>query len=453
MKFVIIGGDAAGMSAASRAKRNCPDLEVTVLEKSNDVSYSACGMPYNIADPTRSIEDLVVRSAEVFRNKQGINLLTRHLVDKIDVHKKEVSGIADQKNPFSITYDKLLIATGASSVVPNLPGFDLPGVFGLKGLEDGRKIKEFITKNRVTKVTIVGMGYIALEMAEALITRDIAVELIKPRSQFLPWLDENLSQIVLRELKQNNVKLHLGSLIERITSITDKKKPNGSLRIEREETEIITDMIITAIGVTPNSMIAGRAGLKLGAKHEIVVDRKMKTSCDDIYAAGDCADSFHNVTGKKTYLPLALRANRGGWVAADNICGREVEAPGISGTSVFKVFDLEVARTGLNMEQALENGYTPAGVYIKTQSRAHAHPGSSVIHLHMVGDRSTGKLLGVQMVGKEGVAHRINAVAIALQSGMSVRQFYKSDLAYAPPFSPVWDPLLTTANQLLKKLA
>jgi len=182
------------------------------------------------------------------------------------------------------------------------------------------------------------------------------------------------------------------------------------------------------------------------------VDRGLKTSDNSIYAAGDCADAYHIVTGQKAWVPLALRANRAGWAVADNICGKKTELPGIAGTAVFKVFDLEVARTGINEKEAEKYEYDPVGITIKARSRAHAHPGASAIHVHMLGDRKSGRLLGAQMVGAEGVAHRINAVAVALHSQMSVAQFSQTDLAYAPPFGPVWDPLLTAANQLLKKM-
>jgi len=198
--------------------------------------------------------------------------------------------------------------------------------------------------------------------------------------------------------------------------------------------------------------MAEKAGIELGIKKSIAVDRGLRTSDENIYAAGDCADAFHIVTGQKAWIPLALRANRAGWAVADNVCGKDVQLPGIAGTSVFKVFDLEVARTGLNAVEAEKAGFDPAEVTIKTRSRAHAHPGSSTIWLQMTGDKKTGRLLGVQMVGKEGVAHRINAPAVALHGHMTVEQFGQSDLAYAPPFSPTWDPLLTTANQLIKKL-
>ena len=433
------------MSAASRAKRTMPDLEVIVLEKTMDVSYSACGMPYNIAEPDREIDDLVVRYAHVFREKQNINLLTGHCVNHIDPVGKTVGGISVNGKKFEFSYDKLLIATGASPIIPDLPGFDLPGVLGLKNLEDGRKIKQFLKNTSAKKVIVVGMGYIALEMAEALRSRNIEVDMVKPRPVFLPWLDEQMAQVVKDEVESSGVTMYPGHKIERIEQSAER------LKIICSDLTFEGDMVLAAIGVTPNSNMAEKAGLELGIKKSIAVDKGLKTSDENIYSAGDCADAFHIVTGQKAWIPLALRANRAGWAVADNVCGKDVQLPGIAGTSVFKVFNLEVARTGLNAQEAERAGFDPAEVTIKTRSRAHAHPGSSTIWLQMTGDKKTGRLLGVQMVGKEGVAHRINAPAVALHGHMTVEQFGQSDLAYAPPFSPVWDPMLTTANQLLKK--
>jgi len=445
MNFVVVGGDAAGMSAASRAKRTRPDLKVNVLEKTMDVSYSACGMPYNIAQPDREIEDLVVRHAHVFREKQGINLLIGLCVNNIDTASKTIDGISIDGKEFEFSYDKLLIATGASPIIPDLPGFDLPGVMALKSLDDGRKIKEFLKINAVKKVIIIGMGYIALEMAEALRARDIDVDMVKPRPAFLPWMEEKMAQVIRDEVESNGVTMYSGHKVERIDQSTDR------ITVVCSDLTLEGDMVLAAIGVTPNSNIAEKAGIKLGIKNSIAVDRALKTSDENIYAAGDCSDAFHVVTGQKAWIPLALRANRAGWAVADNVCGKDVQLPGIAGTSVFKIFELEVARTGLGAQEAERAGFDPVEVTIKTRSRAHAHPGSSTIWLQMTGDKKSGRLLGVQMVGKEGVAHRINAPAVALHGQMTVEQFSQSDLAYAPPFSPVWDPMLTTANQLLKK--
>ena len=446
MKFLIIGGDAAGMSAASRAKRNNPALDITVLEKTLDVSYSACGMPYNIADSKREIDDLVVRPASVFREKQGITVLTGHCVESIDPLNKTVAGISLQQKKFQFPYDKLLIATGGSPVIPSLSGFDLPGVLALKSLDDGRKIKAYINSHKVKKAVIIGMGYIGLEMCEALRARSIETDMVKPGPVFLPWMEEELSDVVRKEVETHNVKLYPGHTLQKID--TDNRR----LQVICSDLILEADMVLVAIGITPNSELASGAGLDLGISNAIAVDKSLKTSDESIYAAGDCADAYHVVSGKKTWIPLALRANRTGWAVADNICGKAAELPGIAGTAVFKVFDLEVARTGLTIKEAIDFGFEPESVIIKTRSRAHAHPGASVIHVLMIGDKKSGRLLGAQMVGKEGVAHRINAIAVALHARMTVEEYCQTDLAYAPPFGPVWDPTLTAANQLLKKI-
>jgi len=447
MKFVVIGGDAAGMSAASRTKRNLKDWEVIVLEQTFDVSYSACGMPYNIADPARDMDDLVVRQAQVFRDKQGIDLRTGHRVEKIDHKNKNVTGRADNGEKFSIPYDKLLIATGASTIIPDLPGFDLEGVMGLKSLENGRKIKKYIQSNNVNKAVIIGMGYIALEMCEALRSRGVKVSMVKPRPAFLPWMNPNLSTIVQDEVTRNGVELCLGHELSRI-----EETGSGLLNVVCRDKIIECQMVLAAIGVTPNSRLAAESGLKLGPKKSIAVERNMLTSDDDIYSAGDCADAYHVVTGEKTWIPLALRANRAGWAVADNLSGKDVQLEGVAGTAVFKVFDLQVARTGLSFDDAKTKGYDPVEVSIESRSRAHAHPGSTTIYVQMVGDKKTGRLLGAQLVGAEGVAHRINAAAVALHQKMTVKSFSQCDMAYAPPFGPVWDPMLMAANQLLKKV-
>jgi len=446
MRFVIIGADAAGMSAASRAGRSMPDMEITVLEKTTDVSYSACGMPYNIGDQNRKIEELIVRQAQVFREKQGINLLTGHCAEKIDTLARIVHGTNTTGADVSVNYDKLLIATGASPIIPDLPGFDLPGVMPLKTLDHGRRIKTFIKKTHTRKAVIIGMGYIALEMCEALRKLDIEVSMVKPRPVLLPWMPEEMSDIVKKELISNGAKLFAGHAIQNIESV------DGGLKVVCKDLALDADFVIAAIGVTPNSQIAGDAGLTLGTAKAIAVDQTLQTSNPHIFAAGDCADAFHVVSNQKTWIPLALRANRAGWAAADNVCDKPARLDGIAGTAVFKVFDLQVARTGLTASEASNCGFTPAEILVTTRSRAHAHPGSTPIKVYMVGDRSSGRLLGAQMLGREGVAHRINGIAVALHANMTVEQFSQTDLAYAPPFGPTWDPMLTAANQLLKRM-
>ena len=446
MRFVIIGGDAAGMSAASRAKRNREDMEVIVLEQTMDVSYSACGMPYNIAQPERDMDDLIVRRSEVFKEKLGIDLRTGHRAVAIDPVQRIVRYRDMNGEETGLPYDTLLIATGASPIIPGLSGFDLPGVFSLKSLEDGRRIKRFIRDNGVKKAVIIGIGYIALEMCEALIANNIAVDMVKPRPVFIPWMNEALSAVVRKEVEANGINIYMGHEIRRIEE-TEK-----GLKVICKDIVLEGHMVIVAIGVAPNSELAADAGLDLGPKRSISVNKRLLTSDENIYSAGDCADAFHVVTGDRTWIPLALRANRAGWAVADNVIGKRVEIEGIAGTAVFKVFDLQVARTGLSMAEAKGAGFDPVEGMTVSRSRAHAHPGNTEIMVQMVGDRKTGLLLGVQMVGREGVAHRINAPAVALHQKMTVEELSGCDLAYAPPFSPVWDPLLTAANQLLKMM-
>jgi NADPH-dependent 2,4-dienoyl-CoA reductase/sulfur reductase-like enzyme len=403
-------------------------------------------MPYNVADAAREMDDLVVRPAHVFKEKQDIDVRIQHRAEAIDPAGKTVTGRTSAGKPFQLPYDKLLIATGARPVIPDLPGVESPGVMALKNLEDGRKIKTFIRDRSVKKAVILGMGYIAFEMCEAFRARGVDVEMIKPRPVFIPWMNEQLASIVKKEVEANQVKVHLGRPIERI-----EKNAKG-LRVVCPGLQLDGEMVLVAVGVQPSSELAEDAGLALGPGKSIAVDRMLRTSNADIYAAGDCADAYHVVTGQKTWIPLALRANRAGWAVADNVLGERVELQGVAGTAVFKVFDLEVARTGLSVEEARKAGFEPVEIVIQSRTRAHNHPGSSTISVQLVGDKKTGRLLGAQMVGKEGAAHRINAPAVALHAKMSVEEFSQSDLAYAPPFGPSWDPLLTAANQLVKAL-
>jgi NADPH-dependent 2,4-dienoyl-CoA reductase/sulfur reductase-like enzyme len=259
-------------------------------------------------------------------------------------------------------------------------------------------------------------------------------------------MPRKLAAEVRRELDANQARLHLGCEIKGIDKTADH------LHIVCNDRILAADMVLVAIGIEPNSQLAADAGIETGVGSAIAVNHKLQTSNEAVYAAGDCADAYHVVTGQKTWIPLALRANRAGWAVADNVCGKATSLEGVAGTAVFKVFNLEVARTGLSLEESNRYGFEPVDVTIQTRSRAHAHPGAATIWVNLIGDKKSGRLLGAQMVGREGVAHRINAVAVALHGQMSVKAFSETDLSYAPPFGPVWDPLLTAANQLFKKM-
>ncbi len=391
---------------------------------------------------------MVVRQAQVFRDKQGINLLTGHCVEVADPDKQTVAGSTMDGKDFEFAYDRLLIATGSSAIRPEIPGVDSAGVFVLKDLDDGRKIKNFLKANTVKKAIIIGMGYIALEMCESLVNLNIAVEMVKPNPVFLPWLEPSMAAVVKDGLESQGVGVYTGHTVERIETIS------GGLRVVSADLSLEGDMVVVGIGVTPNSQVADRAGLEISIAKSIAVDRSLRTSNKNIYAAGDCTDAYHVVTDAKTWIPLALRANRAGWAAADNVIGKNATLDGVAGTSVFRVFDFEVARTGLNLAEAQQAGFDAVENTIQSSSRAHSYSsaGAHPIWVNLIGDKKSGRLLGTQMIGKEGVAHRINAPAVALHNRMTVAHYSQTDLAYAPPFGPTWDPTLTAANQLLKKL-
>ena len=389
---------------------------------------------------------MVVRHAQVFRDKQGINLLTGHCVEKVNADQQTVAGSTADGKDFEFPYDRLLIATGSSAIRPDIPGVDLPGVFVLKDLDDGRKIKSFLKNNKVKKAIIIGMGYIALEMCESLVNLDIAVDMVKPNPVFMPWLEPSMAAVVKDGLESKGVGVYAGHVVDRIQT------SSAGMQVVGPDLNLAGDMVLVGVGVKPNSRVAGSAGLGLSIAKSIAVDRSLKTSAKNIYAAGDCADAFHVVTDAKTWIPLALLANRAGWAAADNVIGQNATIEGVAGTAVFRVFDYEVARTGLNLKQAREAGFEPVENMIQSSSRAHSYASGHPIWVNMIGDKKSGRLLGVQMVGTEGVAHRINAPAVALHNRMTVAQYSQTDLAYAPPFGPTWDPTLTAANQLRKKL-
>ncbi|TYT75208.1 FAD-dependent oxidoreductase [Desulfobotulus mexicanus] len=446
MHFVIIGGDAAGMSAASRARRNAPDMKITVLEMTQDISYSACSMPYVLADEEGDMDALIIRAPAVFREKHGIDLRLGHKVEDIDPEARRVSGRDSEGRNFEVFFDKLLIATGSAANMPLIPGHNLPHVFVLKSLDDGRRVQAYIAEKKIKKAAIIGAGYIGLEMCEALTERGITVQLIRNAPEMLPWLAPELSLVVEKALGEKGVLINNGCTTERIEA-------HGSrLDICCKEACFDAEMVLMAIGVRPSSLLAKNAGLELGAAGAIAVNRSLQTSHPDIYAAGDCADAYHVVTGEKAWIPMALTANRAGWAVADHITGKPVRMEGVAGTGVFKIFDVEVARTGLTVQDAEKAGFDPVEVVVKSYSRAKTVAGSMPVWVQMVGDRQSGRLLGVSMVGKDNEARRINAAAVALHARMRVVDFSTADLAYAPPFSPVWDPLLVAANQLLKKL-
>ncbi|MFB6202521.1 MAG: FAD-dependent oxidoreductase [Halorhabdus sp.] len=444
--FVIIGGDAAGMSAASKAKRDDPDREVVVLERGEWVSYGACGLPYYVKDEIADLEDLVAIPAERFRDERDIDLRTGHEVTAIDTDAQSVT-VETSTETDTQSYDDLLIATGASAIEPPIDGLDRDGVFSLHTMDSGRVLKEYTDGAAGETVAVIGGGYVGIELAEAFRGRDVDVELFEMRDQVLPPFGETVAETVQAELRANGVDVHTNTRVERIVGQDTVRE------VVTTDDAYPVDAVLVAAGVTPRVGLADEADIELGETGAIATDEYGRTNVENVYAAGDCAEMTHAVTGDPAHVPLALTANRAGRAVGATVAGDATPVGDIAGTAVLKAFDLEVARTGIVADEQLrEAGFEPVSVSITAPSRAHYYPGGSEIDITLVGDADSGAVLGASMVGEEGVANRIDTVAAAIQGGMSVTDLEYLDLSYAPPFGPTWDPVLTAAKVLGGKL-
>ncbi len=449
-RFVIIGAVAAGMSAASKARRLKPDMEIIVFEKTGDVSWAACGMPYLIADKVKSSSELVVYDAKFFKEQRDIDVILYNDARQIFPEKKVVV-VRDVKtgDEKEYAYDKLLIATGARAFVPPIKGIDLTGVFTLREFQKGIAIKDYIRKNSLKDGLIVGAGYIGMEMAESFSTAGLQVTMIEKMPNILGTMDEEITRVVEEELKRNNVTLIKSA------GVTEFIGDRSSLArvVTDTGTAINAQIALIGAGIRPNSEIAKSGGMELGRTGAIKVNERTETSVSDIYAAGDCAEAYHLVLHRNAYIPLGTTANKQGRVAGENAAGGNATFAGIVGTAIFKTFDLEVGRTGLTEKEARTEGIDCAANVVKHYSRAFYYPGRSDITVKLVADRKTGLVLGAQMAGREGVAKRIDVFAAAITAGMTVSQVENLDLGYSPPFAPVYDPVLVAATELQKKLS
>ena len=451
-RFIVIGGDAAGMSAASKARRENPELEIIALEKGDWASYAACGLPYYLKGNVDNIEDLIAIPPEVFREKRDIDLRLNHEVTKIIPEKKKIV-VKSPRNETEFNYDKLLISTGARVARPRIEGIDSQGVFFLRGMSDGIKIREYLEKREPKSVLIVGGGYIGLEMAEAFHARGMSVSIVELLPHLLSTFSPEIVEIVERDVK-DYVRLYLGRRVNSIREI-DKDKLSVSISDgENKNQEYIeTAMVLMATGIIPETTLARDTGIKLGKSGAIITDEYGETNISAIYAAGDCTEVKSVVTGQNIYLPLALTANRNGRAVGTTIAGEKTPLSPIAGTAVVKVFQLEVATTGLtDLDAAKEYGFNPVKVTIDSHSRAGYCPGAKPIKISLIADRDSKRILGSSMVGEEGVSKRIDIIATALYSRITVQELENLDLAYAPPFSPVWDPVLTAARVLNGRL-
>jgi len=441
---VVVGGSAAGMAAAAKAKRVNKNLNIIVFERSNYVSYAPCGIPYYFEGLVKSIDDLVYYTAEYFRKERGIDVRNRHLVTEIDKSGKTVTAVnLDTGKEIKVNYDKLILATGGVSAKPPIKGIDLAGIHTLRILEDGERLYE--ESKNVEVVGIVGAGYIGLEMAEAFRTMGKKVVLLEMLDHVMPTFDPEPAKPIEEELIKNGVELHLN---EKVVAFDGKDRVR---EIITEKDNYKVDAVLLSVGVKPNVEFARKLGLEIGVTGGIKVDKRMRTSDPDIYAAGDNVETINLVTGKPTYAPLAPAANKMGRVAGENVAGGNAEFPGVVGTAITKVFDLEVGRSGLTYRQALEEGFNAVYVDITHGSRSHYYPGGSKFNLRLVADKDSHKVLGLQITGREGVLAKVDTIAAVLTAGLKTEDLKMLDLAYAPPFAPVWDALTIAGSVIERK--
>lgn len=448
-RFVVIGGCAAGMSAASKAKRLNPKLDVVVFEKSPHVSYSACGIPYYVADLVRDASELVTLTPEDFRSQRGIDVRTRHEVVGVHPVKRLVTTVdLETGREVSAEYDKLVISVGGKPVRPALPGMNLKNVFTIQTLEDGIRIKQFVDENRPGHVVIVGGGYIAMEMAEACRLRGIDVTVLEKEPQILSGFEPDIVERVAGELSTNSVKVETSVLIANL-----RGNSLGLVEaVEFDGRSIPADFVLVCAGLRPNTHLAEKAGVRIGNTGAIAVDWKLQTNVANICAAGDCVEVKNLVTGKADYVPLGPTANKQGRVVGENIGGGTAMFRGVVGTSVFKTFGLEVARTGLGRVAARKLGYDAEVASIEAPVRAQYYGRNEKIRVCVILDKGKKRLLGAQMVGPDGVSKRIDVFATALTNRMSLDDMAYLDLSYAPPFAPVWDSVLVAVNVARGKL-
>ena len=440
-KLVIIGGVAAGTSAAAKARRVNPDLDITVYTDDEYISYAGCGLPYFIGGKIASRENLLARSVADFA-AQNISVKTLMRVEEIKPENGKVI-IRNLQNQltFEDNYDRLVIATGARPFVPPLEGVELDGIFTLRTIHDSLKIKEYLFQHRPQKAAVIGAGYIGLEMVENLVEHGCQVTLIEKAPHIIPNMDADMAQILTQYLQSRGVEIRTG---ETITSFMGNKSVSG---LSTDKGEIAADFVLLSIGVQPNSEIAAAAGIEPGINNAIRVNSKMETNKDRIYAAGDCATTSHLTSGKEVYIPMGTTANKQGRVAGENAAGGNASFSGVLGTGIARVMEMEISRTGLCESECQALGINYISRRIKSRTAAHYCPVSGEIHLKLIVNQNNNCLIGAQIVGFAGAAMRIDMLATAITVGTTVEDLIDMDLAYSPPFSPVWDPVLIALNQ------
>ena len=437
MKVVIVGGVAGGATAAARLRRLDESAEIVVFERSGYVSYANCGLPYYIGGVITDRAELTLQTPESFWRRFRVDMRVRHEVTAIhpDTKTVDVKNLATGE-VFAESYDKLILSPGARPTQPALPGVGIDRLFTLRTVEDTLKLREFIEQHHPRSAVLAGGGFIGIELVENLRDLGLDVTVVQRPKQLLNPLDADMAAFLHAQLRQKGVKLMLGRTVEGFAADGDRVNV-----LIKDEAPLTADMVVLAIGVTPDTALARDAGLELGIKGSIVVNDRMETSVPDIYAVGDAVQVKHSVTGQDTLLSLAGPANKQGRIAADNICGGDSRYLGSQGSSVIKVFDMTIAATGVNEKTARQAGIDCDKVFLSPMSHAGYYPGGKVMTMKVVFEKGTYRLLGAQIVGYEGVDKRIDVLATAIHAGLTGPQLKDLDLAYAPPYSSAKDPV------------
>ena len=448
MKVVIIGGVAGGATAAARLRRLDEQAEIVVFERSGYVSYANCGLPYYIGGVIEDRSALTLQTPESFFARFRIDIRVRHEVTAIHPEKKTVLvKRLETGEVFEERYDKLILSPGAKPTQPRLPGTGLDKVFTLRTVEDTFRIKDYILQHRPKSAVLAGGGFIGLELAENLRELGLDVTIVQRPKQLMNPFDPDMAAFIHSEVRRNGIKLALGRTVEGFV-----QRDGGIDVLLKDEAPLRADMVVLAIGVTPDTALAKEAGLELGIKGSIVVNDRMETSIPDIYAVGDAVQVKHYVTGADVVISLAGPANKQGRIAADNICGGDSRYPGSQGSSVIKVFNLTAASTGINETNAKKAGLEADAVVLSPMSHAGYYPGGKLMTMKVVFEKGTCRLLGAQIVGYEGVDKRIDVLATAIHAGLTAAQLKDLDLAYAPPYSSAKDPV-NMAGFMVENLA
>ena len=443
-RLVVIGGDAAGMSAASQArKRRGPDdLSIVAFERGNHTSYSACGIPYFVGHVVEDFDSLLVRTPEAFREQQ-IDARIHHEVTEIDLDARRVT-VRDlgQGSESTESFDQLVVATGGRPLRPPLEGVESTGIFGVQTLDDGVAIEKYIEEFEPRHAAVIGGGYIGLEMAEAFQLRGLDVALIERSPQPMNTMDPDMGELVADAMRGLEVDLYLA---EAVTGFdTTDGRVSGVVTDQRT---LPADIVVLGLGTRPNVELAKEAGIPIGDAGGVKVDQRMRTEIEGVWSGGDCTEKLHRISNKPVAIALGTHANKEGRVIGINIGGGYATFPGVVGTATSKVCGYEVARTGLNEAEARAAGFETTSVASNSTTRAGYYPGAQPITTKLVVEQRSGRLLGAQIVGKEGAAKRIDVLALALWNEMTVDEMINVDLSYAPPFAPVWDPVLIAARK------